>query len=42
KSLGAWGGDFIMVCSDEKQEMITHYFQNKGFSTIIPYNAMIL
>ena len=42
KSLGAWGGDFVLVCSDESPEMITHYFQSKGFSTILSYNAMIL
>jgi mevalonate kinase len=42
KSLGAWGGDFIMVASDESLEMITQYFREKGFSTILPYNAMIL
>ena len=42
KSLGAWGGDFVMVASDESPEMITHYFQQKGFPTVIRYNAMIL
>ena len=42
KSLGAWGGDFVLVASDESPEMITHYFQHKGFSTLLRYNAMIL
>jgi len=39
KSLGAWGGDFIMAVS--KNNPIA-YFENKGFKTIIPYKDMIL
>jgi mevalonate kinase len=39
KSLGAWGGDFIMVVSEVNP--IT-YFASKGFKTIIPYKEMIL
>lgn len=39
KSLGAWGGDFIMVISEVNP--IT-YFTSKGFNTIIAYKDMIL
>ncbi len=39
KSLGGWGGDFVMV-TGETQDMA--YFKNKGFHTIIPYSEMIL
>lgn len=39
KSLGAWGGDFILVASIENP---TDYFKSKGFQTIIPYDKMIL
>lgn len=39
KSLGAWGGDFIMVASQKNPET---YFRNKGFNTIIPYKDMVL
>ncbi len=39
KSLGAWGGDFILVTSQGNPEA---YFKNKGFETIIPYDEMIL
>ncbi len=39
KSLGAWGGDFIMVVSNENP---TSYFENKGFKTIVAYKDMIL
>ncbi|WP_158961657.1 GYDIA family GHMP kinase [Myroides fluvii] len=38
KSLGAWGGDFVLVVS---QEDPTDYFQQKGYHTIVTYQAMI-
>ena len=39
KSLGAWGGDFVMVVSLENP---TKYFSKKGFTTILKYEEMIL
>jgi len=39
KSLGAWGGDFVMAISKENP---TDYFNKNGFKTIIPYKDMIL
>jgi len=39
KSLGAWGGDFIMAVSKENP---TAYFANKGYETILTYDEMIL
>ncbi len=39
KSLGAWGGDFILAVSKENP---TDYFKSKGYSTVIPYEEMIL
>jgi mevalonate kinase len=39
KSLGAWGGDFIMVISEENP---SDYFKKKGFGTILTYKEMIL
>jgi len=39
KSLGAWGGDFILATGNEDTAA---YFKNKGFETVIPYNKMIL
>jgi mevalonate kinase len=39
KSLGAWGGDFVLAISDENP---VDYFNEKGFRTIIPYKDMIL
>ncbi|MEO5777139.1 MAG: GYDIA family GHMP kinase [Flavobacterium sp.] len=39
KSLGAWGGDFVMSISKENP---TDYFKSKGFEIVIPYKEMIL
>ncbi|WP_298237805.1 GYDIA family GHMP kinase [uncultured Algibacter sp.] len=39
KSLGAWGGDFILVTSKANP---ASYFKNKGYNTIIPYKDMVL
>lgn len=39
KSLGGWGGDFVLVVSDTNP---TEYFKNKGYNTILTYNQMIL
>ena len=39
KSLGAWGGDFILAISKENPK---DYFASKGYETIIPYSEMIL
>ncbi|MEX0274567.1 MAG: GYDIA family GHMP kinase [Flavobacteriaceae bacterium] len=39
KSLGAWGGDFVLVTA---QEDPTGYFTSKGFKTVLPYSKMIL
>lgn len=38
KSLGAWGGDFVLVTSEENP---TAYFRSKGYDTIVPYPEMI-
>ena len=36
KSLGAWGGDFILATRNQIK-----YFQNKGLNTILPFDKMI-
>jgi mevalonate kinase len=38
KSLGGWGGDFIMVTGTGED---MEYFRQKGYSTVIPYEQMI-
>lgn len=39
KSLGAWGGDFILATGNADSP---NYFNQKGFSTLIPYQKMVL
>nr|WP_321416029.1 GYDIA family GHMP kinase [uncultured Allomuricauda sp.] len=39
KSLGGWGGDFVLATGDDKTRS---YFKSKGFETVIPYSKMIL
>ncbi len=39
KSLGGWGGDFILVT---ERDITLEYFIQKGYPTIIPFSEMIL
>ena len=39
KSLGAWGGDFVMVVANQNPQ---EYFASKGYNTFLTYNEMIL
>jgi mevalonate kinase len=39
KSLGAWGGDFIMATGGDATKS---YFENKGFPTVLSYTDMVL
>lgn len=38
KSLGAWGGDFVLVT---KRQGFKEYFSNKGYNIIIPFKEMV-
>lgn len=38
KSLGAWGGDFVLVTGDVSD---MEYFRKRGFVTIVPFDEMI-
>lgn len=38
KSLGAWGGDFIMAAGTQNTP---EYFKNKGYSTVLTYSEMV-
>ena len=42
KSLGAWGGDFVMVTSDKSYEETRQFFARKGLDVVIPYSEMVL
>lgn len=41
KSLGAWGGDFVLVTSGKSAKETKAYFRDKGFNIFIPYEEMI-
>ncbi|MFK7798026.1 MAG: GYDIA family GHMP kinase [Aureispira sp.] len=41
KSLGAWGGDFVLATSDRSEEETKAYFDNKGFETVLGYKELI-
>ena len=41
KSLGAWGGDFVMVTWQGTEQDLQKYFRNKGLNTIFTYERMI-
>ncbi len=42
KSLGAWGGDFVLLTYDGAVSDLRSYCQLKGFDVVIPYKEMIL
>lgn len=41
KSLGAWGGDFVLVTSDRSEKETRAYFEQKGLNVFIAYNDLI-
>ncbi len=42
KSLGAWGGDMILVTSDRSKEETLKYFVDRGFDRIFGYDELVL
>lgn len=42
KSLGAWGGDFILATSEQGIDYVKSYFASKGFNTQVGYKDMVL
>lgn len=41
KSLGAWGGDFVMALAEKEAFLTKEYFENKGFKTCLSFEEMI-
>ena len=39
KSLGAWGGDFILVTGNDNT---ISYFKNKGYKTVLKYSEIVI
>lgn len=42
KSLGAWGGDFVLVTSDRPEIETRRYFNEKGYDVFFKYAELIL
>jgi mevalonate kinase len=42
KSLGAWGGDFILAASENQENEVKKYFERKGYYPVFPYAETIL
>lgn len=42
KSLGAWGGDFVLATSNRTHEETINYFKGKGFNQILGFDELIL
>ena len=42
KSLGAWGGDFVLVTSKRSFFETAEYFEKKGFSIVVPFDDIVL
>jgi mevalonate kinase len=41
KSLGAWGGDFIMAVTSRQEDYVRAYFAGKGLKVIIPFDTLV-
>jgi mevalonate kinase len=41
KSLGAWGGDFVMAISEKPAQAVQQYFKVKGFETVFNFRAFV-
>lgn len=42
KSLGAWGGDFVLATYNGPESNLRNYFKSKGKSTILRFDDMVL
>jgi len=42
KSLGAWGGDFILAATEWPESQVREYFKGKGLEVIFGYQKMVL
>ncbi len=42
KSLGAWGGDFVLVSSPMNESETKQWFVDKGFPVVISFDEMVL
>lgn len=41
KSLGAWGGDFVLVTSNKDSQQTREYFMHRGYETVISFDEIV-
>jgi mevalonate kinase len=41
KSLGTWGGDFVLAATDLQNHDVKSYFKQKGYNTVLLYKEMV-
>jgi mevalonate kinase len=41
KSLGAWGGDFVLLATTWEEQRLRDYLREKGFGTVLGYGALV-
>ena len=42
KSLGAWGGDFILAATNRDRDQVKAYFKGKGLDVVFGYKELVL
>ncbi|WP_153631420.1 GYDIA family GHMP kinase [Prolixibacter sp. SD074] len=42
KSLGAWGGDFVLAATKQPEKEVRKWFGERGYETVLPFNEIIL
>ena len=42
KSLGAWGGDFILAATEWPENQVREYFKGKGLEVVFGYKEIVL
>ena len=42
KSLGAWGGDFILAATKWDENQVKAYFKEKGLEVVFGYKELVL
>ena len=42
KSLGAWGGDFILAATEWPESQVEEYFKGKGLDVVFGYKEMVI
>ena len=42
KSLGAWGGDFVLAATERDENQVKTYFEEKGLEVVFRYKEMVI